>query len=59
MTRKTPNNPSGKWVRMNDEQLAREQAKFERAVERQVRKDAIRVGHDPDEAVAKFRAAKP
>lgn len=32
-------NASGKYVQMNDEQIAREQAKFERAVERQRQRD--------------------
>jgi len=34
------NNPSGKYVQMNDEQIAREQAALDRAVERQAAKDA-------------------
>jgi hypothetical protein len=32
-------NASGKYVQMNDEQVAREQAAFERAVARQIAKD--------------------
>lgn len=37
--RRIANNPSGKWLSMTDEQLARENAKFQRAVERQAEKD--------------------
>jgi hypothetical protein len=34
--------PSGKWVQMSDDQLAREQARFARAVARQQAKDEAR-----------------
>jgi len=40
--RRTAKNPSGKYVQMTDEQAAREQAAFERAVERQRQKDEAR-----------------
>ncbi len=37
--RRTSKNPSGKWTNMSDDQLAREQSAFERAVQRQQEKD--------------------
>lgn len=57
-TRQVPKNPSGKWVRMTDEQLAREQQKFDRSVERLVVKEAQRQGRDPVAALDAYRAAK-
>jgi hypothetical protein len=42
MARKVANNPSGKYLRMNDEQVAREQAAFDRAVARQAAEDERR-----------------
>jgi len=56
MTRRTPNNPSGKYIRMNDEQVAREQAKFDRAVERQAAKDRAAAAASKARIA---RAAKP
>lgn len=45
MARRVSNNPSGKYLQMSDEQFAREQARFDRAVQRQREKDAARAGH--------------
>jgi hypothetical protein len=39
VSRRQPKNPSGKYVRMTDEQLAADNAAFQRAVERQGRID--------------------
>lgn len=40
--RRVSKNPSGKYLQMNDEQVAREQVKFDRAVQRQIEKDAAK-----------------
>lgn len=46
------NHPAGKYLQMNDEQFAREQAKFDRAVQRQIEKDQAAA------VASKARAAK-
>ncbi len=49
MSRRRSNNPSGRFLQMSDEQYAKYQASFERAVARQ---------RERDEAAAKRRQAQ-